>query len=532
MSKLKTRDLEWYFFSALDKKYGNSSRTNRATEKGYWKTTGKDRPICQSSRIVGMKKTLVYHSGRAPKGARTNWVMHEYRLADVELEKAGISQDAFVLCRIFQKSGTGPKNGEQYGAPFIEEEWEDDDIVAMVPGEETPTGEVLVDDGTFIDVNELDQNFGVGIASEVAAAPVNFYHGETSNTVEHSGILAEHDTLEIGPLPPIFYHGETSNYVEHPGDFAEGDMKPMVGMENSGLGYEQAFYELPEQYEMDAKPVKDEYCVQPGENANPVDVDYEFGDQFLDAIDTLPFGEGLFLETNDLSNPVEAAGLTDFDMLDVLDEDLDYFDVENDNSQFLAFDSSQIMGVENTLTHEELPSQKPVTGEAEAVPTGARQAVDDHRNNEASSSDQKAEDTKPESDFKYPFIKQASHMLGSIPAPPAFAAEFPTKDAALQLNSIASSSSVHVTAGMIRIRHMNIDGNGMDWSNGKSGDVDLLLSYTLPQAAADSAAMVPMEGILSGKTGSVVSKGWFLFMFIWVLIISVSFKVGNYIYTR
>lgn len=62
-----------------------------------------------------------------------------------------------MLCRIFQKSGTGPKNGEQYGAPFIEEEWEDDDIVAMVPGEETPSGEVLVDDGTFIDVNELDQ---------------------------------------------------------------------------------------------------------------------------------------------------------------------------------------------------------------------------------------------------------------------------------------------------------------------------------------------------------------------------------------
>lgn len=220
-----------------------------------------------------------------------------------------------------------------------------------------------------------------------------------------------------------------------------------------------------------------------------------------------------------------------------------------------------------------------MTGEAEAVPTGAQQAVDDHRNNEASSSDQKAEDTKPESGkilldfflhnyetrtalrgeslikltirvclifpcdlvillvnhaagFKYPFIKQASHMLGSIPAPPAFAAEFPTKDAAHQLNSIASSSSVHVTAGMIRIQHMNLDGNGMDWSNGKSGDVDLLLSYTLPQAAADSAAMVPMEGIFSGKTGSVVSKGWFLFMFIWVLIISVSFKVGNYIYTR
>ena len=91
-SKLKTRDLEWYFFSPLDKKYGNSSRTNRATEHGYWKTTGKDRPVRHNSRVVGMKKTLVYHSGRAPRGARSNWVMHEYRLTDEDLEKAGVVQ--------------------------------------------------------------------------------------------------------------------------------------------------------------------------------------------------------------------------------------------------------------------------------------------------------------------------------------------------------------------------------------------------------------------------------------------------------
>lgn len=46
------------------------------------------------------------------------------------------AKDAFVLCRIFQKSGSGPKNGEQYGAPFEEEEW-DDDEVTIVPGEDT-----------------------------------------------------------------------------------------------------------------------------------------------------------------------------------------------------------------------------------------------------------------------------------------------------------------------------------------------------------------------------------------------------------
>jgi len=88
-SRLKTRDQEWYFFSALDKKYGNGGRMNRATNKGYWKATGNDRPVKHDQRTVGLKKTLVFHSGRAPVGKRTNWVMHEYRLVDEELERAG-----------------------------------------------------------------------------------------------------------------------------------------------------------------------------------------------------------------------------------------------------------------------------------------------------------------------------------------------------------------------------------------------------------------------------------------------------------
>ncbi|KAB1206738.1 NAC domain-containing protein 78 [Morella rubra] len=62
----------WVLPMHWTEKYGNSSRTNRATKKGYWKTTGKDRPVQQSSRIVGMKKTLVYCGGRAPHGDCTN----------------------------------------------------------------------------------------------------------------------------------------------------------------------------------------------------------------------------------------------------------------------------------------------------------------------------------------------------------------------------------------------------------------------------------------------------------------------------
>ncbi|KAK8643329.1 hypothetical protein V6N13_012632 [Hibiscus sabdariffa] len=71
----------------MDKKCGKSSRTNRTTNRGYWKTTEKNRAIRFRDRVVCMKKTLVYHKGRAHRGEQTNWVMHEYRLTDEALEK-------------------------------------------------------------------------------------------------------------------------------------------------------------------------------------------------------------------------------------------------------------------------------------------------------------------------------------------------------------------------------------------------------------------------------------------------------------
>ncbi|KAM1124783.1 hypothetical protein ACFX1Q_040113 [Malus domestica] len=150
-SSLKSRDQEYYFFSALDRKYGNGARMNRATNQGYWKATGNDRPVKHNDIVVGMKKTLVFHSGRAPDGKRTNWVMHEYRLVDEVFEKAGLGaiQDAFVLCRVFHKSNIGPPNGHRY-APFVEEEWDDDDKLTLVPGQETRTVAVVSRDAFVV----------------------------------------------------------------------------------------------------------------------------------------------------------------------------------------------------------------------------------------------------------------------------------------------------------------------------------------------------------------------------------------------
>ncbi|XP_074562911.1 NAC transcription factor NAM-B2-like [Curcuma longa] len=115
---------EWYFFSPRDRKYPNGARPNRAATSGYWKATGTDKPILTSGRSqvkVGVKKVLVFYGGKPPKGVKTNWIMHEYRLVDdhyrhsssgpphVANKKRGgsLRLDDWVLCRIYKKSNAG-----------------------------------------------------------------------------------------------------------------------------------------------------------------------------------------------------------------------------------------------------------------------------------------------------------------------------------------------------------------------------------------------------------------------------------------
>ncbi|PIA39752.1 hypothetical protein AQUCO_02600305v1 [Aquilegia coerulea] len=105
--KASMGEKEWYFFSLRDRKYPTGLRTNRATNAGYWKTTGKDKEIYQSGVLVGLKKTLVFYKGRAPKGEKSNWVMHEYRLENKYSYKP--TKEEWVVCRIFEKSSTARK---------------------------------------------------------------------------------------------------------------------------------------------------------------------------------------------------------------------------------------------------------------------------------------------------------------------------------------------------------------------------------------------------------------------------------------
>ncbi|KAL5557585.1 hypothetical protein UlMin_039821 [Ulmus minor] len=113
---------EWYFFSHKDKKYPTGTRTNRATMAGFWKATGRDKAVYDKSRLIGMRKTLVFYKGRAPNGQKTDWIMHEYRL---ESDENGPPQaKGWVVCRAFKKRMTNngqTKNIEWESSYFYDE---------------------------------------------------------------------------------------------------------------------------------------------------------------------------------------------------------------------------------------------------------------------------------------------------------------------------------------------------------------------------------------------------------------------------
>lgn len=133
---------EWYFFSPRDRKYPNGVRPNRAAASGYWKATGTDKPIHTTVggiRKIGVKKALVFYKGRAPKGVKTNWIMHEYRLAEGVCasvhnhRKGSLRLDDWVLCRIYKKSTSAQRTGKERESSSCVEE-----VLASLPEIDDP----------------------------------------------------------------------------------------------------------------------------------------------------------------------------------------------------------------------------------------------------------------------------------------------------------------------------------------------------------------------------------------------------------
>jgi len=107
-------------------------------------------------------------------------------------------QDACVLCKIFQKSGPGPKTGAQYGAPFNEEDWNDASNVECSPC--APSVAPRVPESSHGVLNSAGQHLAVsydgkvssGSAAESINRPaINGVHPDIPNDCIHIQLLAE-----------------------------------------------------------------------------------------------------------------------------------------------------------------------------------------------------------------------------------------------------------------------------------------------------------------------------------------------------
>nr|GEX00012.1 NAC domain-containing protein 53-like [Tanacetum cinerariifolium] len=543
LSRLKTRDLEWYFFSVLDKKYGNGSRTNRATDRGYWKTTGKDRSVYHRSQLVGMKKTLVYHIGRAPKGERTNWVMHEYRLIDQELEKAGI-QDSFVLCRIFRKSGSGPKNGEQYGAPFVEAEWDVDEPILATKQESAMQFPVDYDDDGYLDADDLEQILGSDVPPQDGPLLLDYHQGDNVSSADVSN-----ETMD----------DPQSILVDQPQANKEDGPK---------------LFDLPVQNELDPTSVKHEYIAEISNDVE-YDVDYLLDEPYFgSSTGELQFDGNSFFESDDLQTEVKTEpGVEMFNdytsFLNPEMEDLDYAFDSFVNENILA-EAPLIFENAKEETHQlddiseqffedqnnDFASSKLddgsglVTGNLEGKnnngastsnlvhPDSAEtnHAEGNHETSEASQqvfegpsnylvSSSKQQEADMPTEFAYPFLQRASYMLGNMSAPSAYASECSAKY--LAAAAAQASTSVRVTTGIIRIRDISFAGSKLDWSFDKNGHLDIVFSFGLEQSDVNTANSHGSVGLSSRKANSSVSRSWLYCLFLCIMVLSLSSKIRS-----
>ncbi|XP_078427654.1 uncharacterized protein LOC144700123 [Wolffia australiana] len=461
-SRIRSRDAEWYFFCALDRKYANRSRTNRATSAGYWKTTGKDRPVVRSSGPpIGMKKTLVFHLGRAPSGQRTNWVMHEYRLLD--------PQDGFVVCRIFQKRGPGPQNGAQYGAPLEDVEWDD---------REKPIVKQEFDDGDLIAEQE-----------EVDQKPIQLLGLEEPDDLWSSNPVLRDGCLELDDSGEITHNFEGLHQVdEYLADDNDGgdEGSQFKGLSVAGEAADDGlvYFDATSQYHDD--------------------------DHHHDLPST---------EMNCFLDPSVGAE----NGADLMDEIMAYFDAtENLQPSDLEAGNGPSPSSSNYSCPHAAMNASPRSSADEAGCSSAEKKSDSNVGDFHGGSD-----LQPSGSWEKALSKHLFNMLDAISPPPSFGEGQPIKgsQAIRQHSAARASSSIRITAGIIQIHGSSIlPGGEKDWSLQKKVSVSFMFTY-------NEASDVVLSESMQKRAGGFLLRNYFHLLFLSVLFLSASLKIGLHIYT-
>lgn len=156
MNKPK-REEESYFFTSTTKKYPNGKRPDRAAGNGFWKPSGKKIPIRSKAggEVIGYKRVLVFYEGKSRNFVKTDWKMHEYKLAEHGTASTSTAPpgdmklDEWVLCKIYQTKKATKKSEKK--------NHEDDQEMQVPPNNE----ELLQNGGTPRNFQQYADNQGM-----------------------------------------------------------------------------------------------------------------------------------------------------------------------------------------------------------------------------------------------------------------------------------------------------------------------------------------------------------------------------------
>ncbi|KAK3408237.1 NAC domain-containing protein 90 [Eucalyptus grandis] len=107
---------QWFFFAPMQEREARGGRPSRSLATGYWKATGSPGYVYSpDNKVIGVKKSMVFYVGKAPKGRKTQWKLNEYRAIELSPTNPNSSSSnisipklkrEFTLCRVYVVSGT------------------------------------------------------------------------------------------------------------------------------------------------------------------------------------------------------------------------------------------------------------------------------------------------------------------------------------------------------------------------------------------------------------------------------------------